>query len=272
MRIAICEDCVKDAALLKRFLGGHEASVYFNAYSLLTDVKDKNIKFDLYLLDIFMGNATEGSAMEGNAMEDNAMDGSAMEGNAMDGSAMEDNAMEGSAMDGIELGKRIREVQDEAVICFVSTSNDFYREAYDLYAVQYLLKPVQEAEIKKLLAKVAKSIAVNREQKLSVSSRGQVVSIPYAKILYISSREHTLTIRCTDGTVQECKGKLNELAMQVCGDTFIRCHQSFIVNMNYVDNLSGTDLIIAGELIPVSRRYYVEVKRRYQEMLFWGVD
>ncbi len=262
MRIAICEDCVKDAALLKRFLGGHEASVYFNAYSLLTDVKDKNIKFDLYLLDIFMGNATDGNAMEGNAME----------GNATEDNAMEGNAMEGNAMDGIELGKRIREVQDEAVICFVSTSNDFYREAYDLYAVQYLLKPVQEAEIKKLLAKVAKSIAVNREQKLSVSSRGQVVSIPYAKILYISSREHTLTIRCTDGTVQECKGKLNELAMQVCGDTFIRCHQSFIVNMNYVDNLSGTDLIIAGELIPVSRRYYVEVKRRYQEMLFWGVD
>ena len=46
--------------------------------------------------------------------------------------------------------------------CNKQISNDFYREAYDLYAVQYLLKPVQEAEVKKLLAKVAKSIAVNR--------------------------------------------------------------------------------------------------------------
>lgn len=237
MRIAICDDCMKDAALLKRFLGGHEASVYLDAESLLADMKDKNIKFDLYLLDIFMG-----------------------------------NAMDGNAMDGIELAKRLRGTQEDAAICFVSTSNDFYREAYDLYAMQYLLKPVQEAEVKKLLAKVAKSIAVNREQKLSVSSRGQTSSIPYTKILYISSREHTLTICCTDGTVQECKGKLNELALKVCGDTFMRCHQSFIVNMNHVDNLSGMDLIVAGEQIPVSRRYYAEVKRRYQEMLFWGVD
>lgn len=237
MRIAICDDCMKDAALLKRFLGGHEASVYLDAESLLADMKDKNIKFDLYLLDIFMG-----------------------------------NAMDGNAMDGIELAKRLRGTQEDAAICFVSTSNDFYREAYDLYAMQYLLKPVQEAEVKKLLAKVAKSIAVNREQKLSVSSRGQTSSIPYTKILYISSREHTLTICCTDGTVQECKGKLNELALEVCGDTFMRCHQSFIVNMNHVDNLSGMDLIVAGEQIPVSRRYYAEVKRRYQEMLFWGVD
>lgn len=237
MRIAICDDCMKDAALLKRFLGGHEASVYLDAESLLADMKDKNIKFDLYLLDIFMG-----------------------------------NAMDGNAMNGIELAKRLRGTQEDAAICFVSTSNDFYREAYDLYAMQYLLKPVQEAEVKKLLAKVAKSIAVNREQKLSVSSRGQTSSIPYTKILYISSREHTLTICCTDGTVQECKGKLNELALKVCGDTFMRCHQSFIVNMNHVDNLSGMDLIVAGEQIPVSRRYYAEVKRRYQEMLFWGVD
>lgn len=252
MRIAICDDCMKDAALLKRFLGGHEASVYLDAESLLADLKDKNIKFDLYLLDIFMGNATDGRVINGNAMDGNAMDG--------------------NAMDGIELAKRLRGTQEDAAICFVSTSNDFYREAYDLYAMQYLLKPVQEAEVKKLLAKVAKSIAVNREQKLSVSSRGQTSSIPYTKILYISSREHTLTICCTDGTVQECKGKLNELALKVCGDTFMRCHQSFIVNMNHVDNLSGMDLIVAGEQIPVSRRYYAEVKRRYQEMLFWGVD
>lgn len=237
MRITICEDCMKDAALLKRFLGGHEASVYLYAHSLLADMEDKNIRFDLYLLDIFMGNAKDGNAM-----------------------------------DGIELAKRLREIQEDAVICFVSTSNDFYREAYDLYAVQYLLKPVQEAEVKKLLAKVAKSIAVNREQKLFVFSRGRKASISYTKILYISSREHTITIRCTDGSVQECRGKLNELAVKVCGDTFIRCHQSFIVNMNHVDNLSGMDLFIAGELIPVSRRYYAEVKRRYQEMLFWGVD
>ena len=247
MRITICEDCMKDAALLKRFLGGHEASVYLDAHSLLADMEDKNIRFDLYLLDIFMGNAKDGNAKDGNAKD-------------------------GNAMDGIELAKRLREIQEDAVICFVSTSNDFYREAYDLYAVQYLLKPVQEAEVKKLLAKVAKSIAVNREQKLFVSSRGRKASISYTKILYISSREHNITIRCTDGSVQECRGKLNELAVKVCGDTFIRCHQSFIVNMNHVDNLSGMDLFIAGELIPVSRRYYAEVKRRYQEMLFWGVD
>ncbi len=237
MRIAICDDCMKDAALLKRFLGGHEANVYLDTASLLADMKDMNIKFDLYLLDIFM-----------------------------------EKSMDGSSMDGIELAKRLRKIQEEAVICFVSTSDDFYREAYDLYAVQYLLKPVQEAEVKKLLARVARSLMAGRQQKLSIQSRGRTESIPYVKVLYVSSREHTLSIFCTDGAVLECKGKLGELAAQVCGDTFLRCHQSFIVNMNHVENLIGTDLIVGGALVPVSRRYISEVKRRYQEILFEGVD
>ncbi len=232
MRIAVCDDCMEDALLLKGFLGGHEARVYSDTDRLLADIENKKIRYDLYLLDIYM----EGP------------------------------------VNGIELAKKIYAQQEEAVICFISTSNDFYREAYDLYAIQYLLKPVREEAVKRLLDKVSRSHARNRERKLTFQSRGQTGSISYGKILYISSREHTLSISCTDGTVQECKGRLNELAMQIDGDVFMRCHQSFLVNMYHVDSMSGSDLIVAGQRIPVSRRYYAEVKRRYQEILFEEVD
>ena len=232
MRIAVCDDCMEDALLLKSFLGGHEARVYSRTDCLLADIEQKKIRYDLYLLDIYM----EGP------------------------------------VNGIELAKKIYAEQEEAVICFISTSNDFYREAYDLYAVQYLLKPVQGEAVEQLLDRVSKSYARNRERKLSFQSRGQTGSIPYGKILYISSREHTISIFCTDGTVQECRGRLNELAMQVDGDVFMRCHQSFLVNMYHVDSLNGSDLIVEGQRIPVSRRYYAEVKKRYQEILFEEVD
>lgn len=232
MKIAVCDDCMRDALSVKRFLGGHEARVYSDVDSLLADVKNKKMRYDLYLLDIYM----EGP------------------------------------VNGIELAKMLVREQEEAVICFISTSNDFYREAYDLYAVQYLLKPVREEDVKQLLERVSKNLVRNREKKLFFQSRGQTGSIPYSRILYISSREHTLSICCTGGIVQECKGRLNELAMQVCGEIFMRCHQSFLVNMYHVDSLSGADLIVAGQRIPVSRRYYTEVKKRYQEILFEEVD
>jgi len=223
---------MEDALSLKMILKGHEVSVYSNADSLLADIENKKIQYDLYLLDIFME----------------------------------------ESMSGIKLAGRLRKVQEEAVICFVSASDDFYREAYDLYAVQYLIKPVQEESLKKLLRKVQKIAARDSEKKLIYSWRGKNGVIPYEKIRYISSRGHTLFVYCTDGKIQESTGKLNDLEHQVCGNTLMRCHQSFIVNMYHVEELSGTGLLVAGERIPVSRRYFAEVKKRYQEMLFEEVD
>lgn len=232
MRIAICDDCREDALALKRLLGGREAAVYADAESLLSDVEGKQVQYDLFLLDIFL----EGS------------------------------------MSGLELAERLNGAQGEAVICFVSTSRDFYREAYDLYAIQYLIKPVQRADVEKLLSRVEKNLEAGRQQKLSFQSRGQIRSIPYEKILHISSRNHIFSVRCTDGTELEGKGKLSDLEAQICGDIFMRCHQSFIVNMYQVEGLFGTDLAIGGERIPISRRYLTQVKRRYQEILFEEVD
>lgn len=232
MRIAVCDDCLEDALSLKSFLTGQEVAIYLSAGGLLDYIESKKARYDLYLLDIYI-----------------------------DGSA-----------NGIELAKRLRAAEEDAVICFISTSDEFYREAYDLYAVQYLLKPVKERELKQLIDKVSKSHAKKKEQSLTFKYRGHAGTIPYSRIHYISSREHTVYIYCTDGTVREYKGKLNELALQVCGDVFLRCHQSFLVNMYHVNDLNGNDLMISGQRIPISRRYYAEVKRRYMEIVFEGVE
>lgn len=232
MKIVICDDCQKDALQLRTFLAGHDVRIYNSAGKLLSDIENNQMHFDLYLLDIYME----------------------------------------ESMNGIELAKRLRLHDEEAALCFVSTSDAFYREAYDLYAVQYLLKPVGEEAVKKLLENTSKNLIRNREQSLCFKYHGEMGSIPYGKILYISSREHMLSIYCKDGTVQECAGKLNEIELQICGDMFCRCHQSFLVNIYQVDSLSGNDLIIAGSRIPISRRYYTQVKKRYQEVLFEEVE
>lgn len=233
MRIAVCDDCREDAIYLKALLKENNVKIYTNAEEFLSDIEEKQLRFDLYMLDIFI--------------ED--------------------------SINGIELADRLRKHDAEAVICFVSTSDDFYREAYDIYAVQYLIKPVQEKDINRLLEKVHKNhIRKNNEQSISFRWQGEIGSISYDRILYISSRKHNIFIHCRDGRVQETTGKLNDLEKQMCGDIFMRCHQSFIVNMYHVERMIGTDLMVNGEQIPVSRRYHAEVKKRYQKILFEEVD
>lgn len=232
MKIAVCDDCQEDILQIKSFLNGHEVKSYFGAEALLADAEEGKVSFDLYLLDIYMDRS----------------------------------------MNGIELAQRIRKTDQDAAICFISTSDGFYREAYDLYALQYLIKPVRREDIACLLERVSGRLVRNREQTLPFKWRGETGAIPYGEILYISSYEHTLSIYCKDGTVQECSGKLNELALKICGNVFCRCHQSFLVNMYQVKGLSGKELLVGDFRIPVSRRYYAQVKERYQEILFEEVE
>lgn len=232
MKIAVCDDCYEDAQYLKTFLKKHEVKLYPDAACLLADLRDSKQYYDLYLLDIFMENS----------------------------------------INGIDLAEKLRTMDESAVICFISSSDAFYREAYDLYAIQYLLKPVQAADLEQLLERVSQNTMKGKEQNLQFKWRGETGLIPYGNILYINSREHTLFIHCRDGSVQPCKGKLNELELHLHQDIFSRCHQSFLVNMYHVDSLNGNDLYLSGDRIPISRRYYNTVKKRYQEILFEVVN
>ena len=101
VRIAVCDDSRRDACAIRDLLEGQEVKLFDNAESLLAEVRQGGMHYDLYLLDIFMKNS----------------------------------------LNGLELAQALRAVDETAVLCFVSTSDDFYREAYDLYAVQYLIKP-----------------------------------------------------------------------------------------------------------------------------------
>ncbi|MCI8482811.1 MAG: response regulator transcription factor [Lachnospiraceae bacterium] len=230
MKIAICDDCRQDALHLKTLLNGkHDTVFYSNTKQLLTEVKEEGKHYDLYLIDIYM---------------------------------------QPNDMNGIELAEELRKKEEESALCFISSSDDFYREAYDLYAVQYLLKPVQQEELDRLLEQVSRRMEKELERSLQFRWRGHVGRISYGKILFVTSREHTVFIHCKDGQVQECVGKLSEIAAKICGEVFLRCHQSFIVNMYCVNSMNGNELSVSGNSIPVSRRYLADVKRRYQEILF----
>lgn len=251
MRIAIFDDCLEDALSLKGFLGGNEVRIYQDVDVFLIDLEEKGIQYDLYLLDIYLEEA-EGMA----DLEDFGV----YYGNGRDG------------VNGIRLAERICRKQEGAAICFISSSNNFYREAYELLAVQYLLKPVQEEDLTQLVDKVSQKLAREREQKLSITSHGHSEEIPYGKILYIAGRGHMLSVHCTDRSSRECEAKLDELALEVCGDVFMRCHQNFIVNMYHVDNISKGRLMVSENRIPLSRKYDAEVRRQYREILFEEVD
>ncbi len=168
---------------------------------------------------------------------------------------------------GLEAARRIRAANKNAVLIFLSTSEEFYREAFDLYAFQYLIKPVSLDSLTEVLQKAADTISAP-EQTLQITFRGQKIMLRYADIMYISSSNHALCFHMKDGQEYTSYGRLDELEARLVSELFVRCHKSFIANLLYVGRLAREGFYIGETLIPISRSYAAGAKKGYHKRLF----
>lgn len=168
---------------------------------------------------------------------------------------------------GVETARRIRALDERAVLIFLSSSEDFYREAFDLYAFHYLLKPVCLAGLTEVLTKAADHICAP-EETLPIMSHGQNLMLRHADIAYIDSSNHVLCFHMQDGQEYTSYGRLDEIQTQLASELFVRCHKSLIVNLIHIDRLTREGFHIGDTLIPISRTYASGAKKSYHNRLF----
>lgn len=169
---------------------------------------------------------------------------------------------------GVEAARRIRAKDENAVLIFLSVSEDFYREAFDVYAFHYLIKPIGQAALKEVLQKAEKNIQKQQKDRLQLSFRGQNIILTCKEIVYISSSNHTLCFHLHNGKEQTIYGKLDEIEIRLDSELFVRCHKSFMVNLLYVDKWTHEGFYVENTLIPISRSYAQNVKEIYHRRLF----
>lgn len=172
-----------------------------------------------------------------------------------------------STRNGIEIAKQVR-IRDMFVpIIFVSESERFYREAYDTFAYNYLLKPLDRSRLKHILYPLMCKEAEKEEKSLTFRYRSQVHTLKLSQIMYISSSLHTVNFYMKDGTCVHCRGKLNDFTEQLKGTSFLRCHQSFFINMAKVTSMKADSFQIEENIIPISRSYAKQSQEKYKEFL-----
>ena len=93
--------------------------------------------------------------------------------------------MEG--MDGIETARKLRKSQEETVLIFVTAMKEYVFEALDLYAFQYLLKPVDETKFAEVLERAVRE-AARKQEKRGLFIKTRNLTLDQADILYIESR------------------------------------------------------------------------------------
>lgn len=169
---------------------------------------------------------------------------------------------------GLSIARRLRLRNDSALVIFLSCSEDYYREAFDVYAFHYLIKPIRAEDFMTVLQKAAITLGRQIAPMLPISFRGRNMRIPQSQIKYISSANHRIHIHMVDGHEYTLYSKLDDLETKLVMPPFVRCHKSYIVNLNRVDRLTPEGFYIGDELVSISRAYTARARAAYHEHLF----
>lgn len=142
-------------------------------------------------------------------------------------------------MDGIETAQHLRKLDNPPAIIFATAYDAYALKAFDLHAIDYLLKPIRAARLAEALALplVHKSRAPNPEAlaelrrtprtALSASERGKVHLIPVVDILYLRAELKYVTARTREREflLDESLTKLEE----EFSEHYVRVHRSCLV-------------------------------------------
>lgn len=232
IHIAICDDSKQErqilAVLFKRYQELHatplQIHIFQNGFSLL-DAIDQGKRFDITILDILM-----------------------------------------PGENGIEIARNIRAPGTDTEIIFLTSSPEYAVDSYEVKAQNYLLKPVTEekffASIDSILAELdekdtASFIIYTTEKQYS---RIRVSSLVYGEVTH-----RTITLHPADQTMISAVMTFTEFQdiLKAYPD-FIYPHRSYAVNMNYIQYVTKSDIILTdGQKIPLSRNNYTKISEQF---------
>lgn len=169
---------------------------------------------------------------------------------------------------GVETAKRIRAVNSNALIIFVSSSDDFYRESYDLYAFNYLIKPLTKEKLAEVLHRAATDLNKDVNQVVRFSFDNSLHTIPCSHLLYLTSDKHIVYFHLTNGKALKSYGKMDDFVTQLHVKFFMRCHQSYIVNLKHVTGLTASEFMLGEVRVPISRKFSSQAREQYRVQMF----
>jgi two-component system, LytTR family, response regulator len=166
-------------------------------------------------------------------------------------------------------------------VVFTTADDQHALKAFDLHAVDYLLKPFSQARFDDALARARKALAVpvgvqettppalqnllqaasQRPTRILIRDRSQVHVIPVETIAYVQAQDDYVSIHSAGRDYLKTQS-LADLAAQLDPAQFVRVHRSYVLNLHFLqsleratkDNYAAT--LQGGKKIPISRAGY----------------
>lgn len=155
-------------------------------------------------------------------------------------------------LDGFGAAEKIRAVDGDAVLVFVTNMAQYAIKGYEVDALDYIIKPAQYGPLSIKLDRAA--------QRWRAAAESVMVALPTGtqrlllwEIYYIEVQGHKLTYHTEKGQLPGT-GTLQDAEQRLHGKGFLRCNKCYLVNQKHIQTVTGSDVVLSnGEKLQISR-------------------
>ncbi|MCM1056602.1 MAG: LytTR family DNA-binding domain-containing protein [Firmicutes bacterium] len=237
--IALCDDEPAELEKTERLLAEYEQKhpglefsirCFENADELLCPVREKNYMPDLVFMDIYLPDEKRAPRPAG-----------------------------------VEAARALRDMNYKGKLVFLTTSREHALEAYDVDALQYIVKPVEESRLFSVLDGILQDIGEERKKYILLKIEGKIVRVPLNDIIYCEAQGKTQCLYLADGRRCILRMTMTELYDQLSRyQEFVRVGVAFIVNLGYIASLDAKEIHMDnGMKIYLPRGTYKGLREQY---------
>ena len=144
------------------------------------------------------------------------------------------------------------------------STKKFAVDSYEVSAFGYLLKPHSAEKIYKLMDRLTHDFDISAYQ---VQQWNRLILIPYNDIQYVESSNSKCILHSKGGATYNIYKRLDTIEQELNDPRFLRSHQSFLVNMDYIRQADKHFELLTGDIVSIRQRDLKAIRQQYLDYI-----
>lgn len=155
-------------------------------------------------------------------------------------------------INGMDAAKRLRALDSDIILIFVTNMAQFAVKGYEVNAMDYIVKPVRYDDFERKLQRVLTQKR-NSSECITIMRKNEVKRILLCEVIYIEVRGHKLIFHTESGLL-EGSGTLQKIEEELRPKGFLRCNKCYLVNTRHIASVQGLTLVMnSGDELQIGR-------------------
>ncbi len=167
-------------------------------------------------------------------------------------------------LNGIEAAEKLRKLDEDISIIFVTHISDFAIKGYEVGAIDYVVKPVTYSKIKNKMNRLYDIRLMRKRKKILLKTEYVFQTVFLDSIIYVEVEGHYLYYHTLNQSIK-VRGTLKEAYLELKAHGFQKCNKAFIVNLAYVDKIEGNTVFLHNLKLEMSRTQRNDFIKRLDE-------